>query len=105
MQRIHIALAVKNLDESIKDYAQRLAVQPSFVANDKYALFRTDMLNLSITQDQENAGQLRHLGVENSQAQDCTYDYDVNGIKWENFQQQHQENEILEFYPEAKKYS
>jgi hypothetical protein len=102
--RIHIALAVENLQESIADYSQRLGVTPSWIATNKYALFRTDTLNLSLSVNPAKAGQLRHLGFENDTITDYSQEQDVNGIKWEYFNKQQQEQEILEFYPEAVKY-
>ena len=102
-KRIHIALAVKNLAESINDYSKRLGVKPSFIAENKYALFRTESINFSITQNKEEAGQLRHLGFEDGKATKFSETTDVNGIKWEHFNQKQQEDEIFKFYPEAIK--
>ena len=104
-KRVHIALSVKNLQESINDYTKRLGVNPSFIANDKYALFRTDTINLSITQNIDTVCSLRHLGFEDDETTEFQEEIDVNGIKWEKFNQQQQENEIMEFYPEEIKLS
>ncbi len=50
MKRFHIALAVGDLNSSIKDYSTRLEQQPTVVVSDKYAMWRTDTLNFSINQ-------------------------------------------------------
>ena len=60
MKRFHIALAVGDLNSSIKDYSTRLEQQPTVVVSDKYAMWRTDTLNFSINQIPDRAGQLRH---------------------------------------------
>ena len=103
-KKIHIALAVENLKDSIADYSQRLKCSPSWIANNKYALFRTDAINLSLSVNPAKAGQLRHLGFEDDAVTDYSQEKDVNGINWEYFNEQQQEQEILEFYPEAVKY-
>ena len=103
-KKIHIALAVENLQESIADYSQRLKCSPSWIAKNKYALFRTATLNLSLNVNKNQVGKLRHLGFEDNAITDYREEKDVNGIKWEYFNEQQQEQEILEFYPEAVKY-
>ena len=37
-QRIHIALAVKNLEESIIDYSKRLGVKPCWKSENQYGV-------------------------------------------------------------------
>ena len=69
MKRFHIALAVGDLNSSIKDYSARLEQQPTVVVSDKYAMWRTDTLNFSINQIPDRAGQLRHVGFEDEAAQ------------------------------------
>lgn len=101
MKTIHIALAVKNLDEAIADYTQRLGANPVSTAKERYALWRTDQVNLSITQDPDAAGQLRHLGFEDSDAPAMTSDYDSNGLMWECFTAQQQRQDIFRYYPDA----
>jgi hypothetical protein len=44
------------------------------------------------------AGQLRHLGFEDSEARDFSSDHDVNGIEWELFSPKAQDDKIVEVY-------
>jgi hypothetical protein len=98
MRRFHIALAVADLGASIRDYSQRLGAAPAVVVPGKYAMWRTDQLNFSISELPHRAGQLRHLGFEDAAAGDFIVDRDVNGIEWERFSPSAQNNKILEMY-------
>ncbi len=103
MKKIHLAISTNKIDESIKDYSERLGVEPcSFVANE-YALWRTESLNLSIRQDENcKPGQLRHLGWEDDSTSVYREDTDVNGILWEYFNAQQQADEINQIWSEAE---
>ena len=98
MRRFHIALAVADLGNSIRDYSKRLGVEPTAVVSGKYAMWRTPQLNFSINQIPERAGQLRHLGFEDSAASAFSSDHDVNGIEWELFSPKAQDDKIVEVY-------
>ena len=100
MKRFHIALAVDALNSSIKDYSARLEQQPTVVVSDKYAMWRTDTLNFSINQIPDRAGQLRHLGFEDEAVQGFSSTYDTNGLEWELFSPQAQDQKIIEIYGE-----
>ena len=100
MKRFHIALAVANLDNSIADYSLRLGEEPTVVVSDKYAMWRTDTLNFSINQIPDRAGQLRHVGFEDESVQGFSRDYDTNGLEWELFSPQAQDQKIVEIYGE-----
>jgi hypothetical protein len=63
-RRVHIALAVRELNTSIRDYSARLGVEPCCVVEGSYALWRTEGLNLSISVDPAAGGPLPHLGFE-----------------------------------------
>ncbi len=102
MKRIHIALAVADFDASLREYTARLGAEPCCVVSDTYALWRTDHVNLSISVKPAEAGRLRHLGFEDSEAQAMSEEADVNGITWERFAQRHQRDEILKYWPHAK---
>lgn len=101
MKKLHLALAVKNLDRSIEDYSRRLGAKPVAVSKGKYALWRTAEVNLSISEKPEEAGQLRHLGFEDSFAPAMSAETDPDGFMWERFSAEQQRAEILEFYPDA----
>lgn len=98
MKRFHIALAVANLDESISDYSRRLGQAPSAVVPGQYAMWRTELLNFSINEKPEKAGQLRHVGFEDDAAQGYATSVDVNGIEWELFSSAEQDARIVGTY-------
>jgi catechol 2,3-dioxygenase-like lactoylglutathione lyase family enzyme len=98
LKRFHIALAVRDLQASIIDYSKRLGQQPTAVVEGKYAMWRTDLLNFSINEMPERAGQLRHIGFEDDAAQGFSSTLDVNGIEWESFSQKEQDERIVAMY-------
>jgi catechol 2,3-dioxygenase-like lactoylglutathione lyase family enzyme len=98
MKRFHIALAVANLDESISDYSRRLGQPPSAVVPGQYAMWRTDLLNFSINEKPEQAGQLRHVGFEDDTAEGYSSSADVNGLVWELFSAAEQDARIVSAY-------
>ena len=61
-------------------------------------MWRTDLLNFSISQLPERVGQLRHLGFEDDAAVGFTSTLDVNGIEWEKFSSAEQDARIVEMY-------
>lgn len=85
MKRVHIALAVADIDASIADYSARFGQPPQAVVLGTYAMWRTDQLNFSVRHEPEHAGQLCNLGFEDDAAEGFTRDTDVNGIAWERF--------------------
>lgn len=98
MKRFHIALAVRDLDESIADYSQRLGQAPHAVVPGKYAMWRTDLLNFSINAFPDRAGQLRHVGFEDDAVTGYSSSTDVNGLMWEAFSTAEQDARIVETY-------
>lgn len=98
MRRIHIALAVAELDESIADYSRRIGADPTVVVSGKYAMWRTDQMNFSINEIPNRAGQLRHLGFEDDDVTGFSSDHDPNNIMWELFSPQAQDDKIREMY-------
>lgn len=81
MKRFHIAIAVRDIQSSIIDYNARLGQSPNTVVPGKYAMWRTDLLNFSINEIPERAGQLRHVGFEDDAAPGFSSISDVNGIE------------------------
>lgn len=98
MKRFHISLAVRDLQVSIADYSMRLGQQPNAVVAGKYAMWRTDLLNFSINEMPERAGELRHIGFEDDTAQGFSRTVDTNGIEWERFSALDQDKAIVETY-------
>ena len=101
LARVRTALSdlpVADLDASIADYSARLGQQPQAVVAGTYAMWRTDQLNVSINQQPERAGQLRHVGFEDDDARGFSSDADVNGIPWEHFSAVAQDLRIISTY-------
>ena len=102
MKRFHIAIAVRSLEESITDYSARFNQQPAAVVPGKYSMWRTDLLNFSINQmpadTQMRAGHLRHVGFEDDAVTGYSSTIDANGIEWESFSQQEQDQRIVAAY-------
>jgi catechol 2,3-dioxygenase-like lactoylglutathione lyase family enzyme len=100
MRRIHIALAVDDLEDSIVDYAERLGARPVAVVPGKYALWRTPEVNLSINCDVDATQRLRHLGFEDDDVATKSESSDVNGLLWEAFNAALQDQAITQAYGE-----
>jgi hypothetical protein len=98
MKKFHISIAVQDLAESIKDYSNRFGCDPEIIVDAKYALWRNDFLNFSISQKPEIAGQMRHLGFEDDYTKEFSISKDCNGIIWENFTAEMQKQEIIDVY-------
>jgi catechol 2,3-dioxygenase-like lactoylglutathione lyase family enzyme len=98
MRRFHIALAVAKLDESIADYTARLGQPPTAVVPGLYAMWRTDLLNFSINETPEKAGQLRHVGFEDDAVEGYAKSEDVNGLEWELFSAAERDRRIVSTY-------
>jgi catechol 2,3-dioxygenase-like lactoylglutathione lyase family enzyme len=96
--RFHVALAVDDLEATIADYSARLGADPVAVVSDKYALWRTPEVNLSVNADTEGTERLRHLGFEDDAAAEMTSDHDVNGVMWERFNATWQDEGLVRVY-------
>ena len=101
VKRIHVALAVSKLDDAIADTRNRLGVEPCVVVPDTYALFRTASANISLTENAKEAGQLRHLGIEDPEAVGFTAEPGPDGLVWERFTSEQQANEINTYWPQV----
>jgi len=103
MKRLHLALGVKNIEESIQDYQKRFNCKPVVVIENEYALFRTNSLNVSIRKVDDAKIGLRHLGWEDDTYNGFTEETDCNGFVWEHFRNEDQIKEILDVWPHAKR--
>ena len=101
MKRIHIALGVCDVAQSIADYSDRLGCAPVVVIEGEYALWRTPEMNLSIRRVEQSIGTLRHLGWEDSSVSTFSQESDCNGIVWEKFNANLQAAEIKMAWPES----
>ena len=102
MKKIHVAIGVSDIERCVREYNRRLRQEADLVIPNQYALWRTQTLNLSIRKvSEEEAGKLRHLGWENPEAPEFSSDYDCNGILWEEFTTEQQDQEIERTWPEA----
>ena len=100
MKKLHVALGVTNIEKSVREYSGRFGKDADLVIPHEYALWRTPTLNVSIRRiAAHEAGKLRHLGWEHSEAKECTSDQDCNGIVWEEFTAHHQAEEIEKAWP------
>ena len=98
MRRLHVALAVQDLDATIGDYIQRLGADPVAVVPGTYALWRTPEVNLSVNCDPSASQRLRHLGFEDDDVVTKSESTDVNGLMWETFSAQWQDTGIVGTY-------
>ena len=98
MRRLHVALAVDDLDATIHDYSERLGADPVAVVAGKYALWRTPEVNLSVNCDVAGSERLRHLGFEDDDVVTKTESTDVNGLMWESFNAEWQDEGIVRIY-------
>ena len=101
MRRLHIAIAVADIETSVKDYSTRFGYEPVLVVPDEYALWRMPGLNMSIRKSKEGIGIVRHLGWEDDDAPEFTTDIDINGIFWETFSAAQQAEEIRKAWPDV----
>lgn len=103
MKRFHISIAVADFAASVADYSARLSCNPCVVEDGRYALWRTDILNFTISCKQgQQSGVIRHIGFENDAATGICEEQDVNGIVWETFSRDAQAKETAEKFPNAK---
>jgi len=101
-KRFHVALAVRDFDEAVREYTLRLGEEPCCTVENTYALWRTAEVNLSVSVQKERAGTLRHVGFEAEDAPAMSMETDPNGFLWERFSESQQNEEILNRYPNAR---
>ena len=68
MKKVHLALGVADFDASVREYTARLGVSPCCTVEGSYALWRTDLLNLSIRVDPASAGKLAGRSLRSADA-------------------------------------
>ena len=99
--KIHIAISVKDINTSIKEYSKFLYCNPVLVVENEYALWRTKQLNLSLRRTDDSPGVIRHLGFESKKHKGFDSFTDSNGVLWELFDKKSQAKEINEHWDSA----
>ena len=99
--KIHIAISVKDINTSIKEYNKFLNCNPVLVVENEYALWRTKELNLSLRKTDDSPGVIRHLGFESKKHKGFNSFTDSNGVLWELFDKKAQAKEINELWDDA----
>lgn len=51
MKKFHLAILTDDIAATVQDYSHRLSAQPCVVVDGEYALWRTEMLNISVRKD------------------------------------------------------
>lgn len=100
-KKFHIAIAVTDIGAAVQEYSRRLGAAPTLVVADEYALWRTETLNFSIRKTTDAPGAVRHVGWEDPTAIGFTRETDANGLLWERFTEQDQQEEITRLWPTA----
>ena len=100
-KKFHIAVAVSDIEATVKEYAHRLSAEPTLIVAGEYALWRTATLNFSIRKTKDAPGVVRHIGWEDPDATGFTQETDANGLLWERFTEQDQHEEITRLWPLA----
>jgi hypothetical protein len=93
-KRFHLAIGVKNIEDSIQEYTNRFGCKPVIVVKNEYALFKTDCLNVSIRKVITSDIGVRHVGWESEKYTGFEEEKDCNGLIWETFREEDQMKEI-----------
>ncbi len=97
MKRFHISIAVSDFAASLAEYTKRLGCEPILLVEGRYALWKTDLLNFTIScKEGQQAGVIRHIGFEDAAEKNFREEMDVNGITWEYFSSEGQMQEVKE---------
>lgn len=100
--KVHIAISVSNLNNSIAEYTKFLNKEPDLVIKNDYALWRTEVLNLSLRVTNDKPGIVRHVGFENDEHSTFSEFKDSDGVVWELFNKSGQAEEINKFWPDVE---
>lgn len=104
MKRFHISIAVSDFAASVADYSNRLGCKPCMVVEGRYAMWKTDILNFTIScKEGQATGQVRHIGFEDDSVVGFHEKIDSNGIVWEYFSADTQMEEVKEKFGAIKK--
>lgn len=102
-KRFHISVSTTDFGGSVADYTARLEAKPDVVIPGRYARWRTDLLNFSIScKPDQPGGLIRHIGFEDANEATFREEHDVNGITWEYFSEPAQQEEIRKLVESMK---
>ncbi len=102
MKRFHISISVGDYAAAVAEYSARLGCEPCVTKQGRYALWRTELLNFSISHKAEQpAGMVRHIGFEDNAESGFREEKDGVGIIWEYFSAEAQAKEIEDKIPDA----
>lgn len=102
--KVHIAISVSDISQSINQYTIFLKKPPVLVVPKEYALWRTKELNLSLRKTNDTSGKIRHLGFEDDSFSSFDTFTDRDGVLWETFNKVNQKSEIQTIWPNIKDY-
>ena len=95
MKRFHISISVSDYDAAVADYSRRLGCAPEMEKPGRYALWRTALLNFTIScKEGQTGGVVRHIGFEDSAEGGVREERDAAGIVWEYFNADAQAQEV-----------
>jgi hypothetical protein len=97
--KVHIAIGVADVERSLDEYSRLAGSEPELVVAGEYALWRTEVLNLSIRRVTDGVGTVRHVGFERDDVASFSAITDQNGVVWETFCRQDQLKEIELAWP------
>jgi catechol 2,3-dioxygenase-like lactoylglutathione lyase family enzyme len=94
-KRFHISVSTTDFDASVRDYSTRLGARPDVVIANRYARWRTEILNFTVScKPGQPGGLIRHIGFEDEAEAAFREGRDANGITWEYFDGHAQDAEI-----------
>lgn len=97
MKRFHISISTEDFNASLADYTRRLGAKPCTLVDGRYALWRTELLNFTLSCKPGQKGVvIRHIGFEDDAEGAFREETDTNGITWEYFSREAQEKETKE---------
>lgn len=95
MKRFHLSIAVPDYEAAVADYSARLGCEPEACVPGRYALWRTELLNFTISCKPGQAPGVRHVGFEDAAEGGMREEVDAAGLVWEYFNAEAQREETL----------
>lgn len=103
MKRFHISIAVTDFKAALAEYTKRLGCPPCATVEGRYAQWRTDLLNFTIScKEGQSVGIVRHIGFEDENETGFREETDTCGIVWEYFSYEKQMEEVKQKFPDLR---